>query len=982
MEVDDGILNDNDAAKLRALIGGDENEEALVFSEEEMDVDAGNDADDAVAEGEESFAFSDDDDARLSDADIDEAFEFHNALRDAANFKVKPNRKKKKKGGLSQMQAMIRREATSPEVKALLSEANVAFVQQDLEKAQKLFLEVVKIDNTNFAAYKTLGEIALIQENLNNCSNFWMLAAHLHAWDYKFWREVAELSLSLHHQRQAMYCYTKAIRASKHKDYSSIFDRARLYRERHKFKRATDSLLKLREALPHDPAVVRELAKVYVDENRVNDAITMYNKILEDNVVCRRKSNEEDKLNTIKFDFSELNILCELYSGKCAWSLGIKALKQTARWIQHRENQKFWNEYEDADIEFDDRRFANHKFEALSLDEKRKDYTLPIDLRVQLGLFRLNCKNQNKENEEEAKIHFSFLLEEPLEDMADLYKKVGMELESFGLYKEALNYLIPLSTLEDQYTTDLVLAIAKCQRETEDFEGARESYMLLLEYDPENIEVKINLAEVCFYLRDTDTTTRLYKEAKEQRAKEKASARLLTDQTESEPDIEDELVEEDDFDTEPALIADLPTRPTKRKKVTLSEAEFKTLEEKSQTRTQKMYERAERLQNTLDQGSSVENRAAASVWIELALNLIELFSMYRCFFSSERARKFNVDLRKRITKQGVDYQLSRMRYLGDEIILSSHYEQPEQALQTDSFKGIKYEQWYDLFMKYALMISKYDGDVESATSILGIARHINVFQKMELTTTLVGLSVGLIVSDHNMIQDQLRALMNDYQFSPTVLKTFLASYVPDSYNSEHYADASTQKYILRQVKAYDSLREGGKPISGMAAITNHNVDLEHSHPLLNYIYASFLYLNKSYYSSLLYCLKLYSDFNNDPSLLLLLALSNLNRSTQRKTLNTNFQILQGFTFLFEYTKLKDMSDPYQKMETLYNVGRAFHQLGLDNIAIDFYQIVLDIEVEDERYDLKKESAYNLYMIYNIHHNFEYAEEIMNKYLVV
>ncbi|VEU22806.1 DEKNAAC103869 [Brettanomyces naardenensis] len=1045
MESDDELLDDRQAARLRELLESDgvnNNEEAVVFSDDDeaMDeaMDDGIDDEDYVEEGgdeqdeeegeeeeerekiadafdepgtdREAFGFSDED-VELSESDIDEEFEFRNALREASNFRVKsrkkkdaesesdieqevekiaPPKKKKRKGGLAALRRKIRRENLSPEVKLLLGKANEAFVKNDLSTAAKQYLEVVKMDKNNFSAYKTLGEIARLQGDYNRCSNFWLLAAHIHQWDYEFWRELAELSVELGHQRQALYCYTKAIRASHHKDYESIFARACLYREREKFKRATDSLLKLRSILPHEPKVVRELAKVYVDENRVNDAITMYNKLLEENMTYRRlrEKGEKVELKNITFDWSELNILSELYSSKGAWQLGIKALRQISRWIQQRENQEFWDEHLEVDVEFDERRFDYPKFQNFNLNEKKKQYSLPIDIRVQLGLFRLNSKN-----EDEALKHFGFLLEQPIEDTADLFLKVGTELESFGLYKEALEFLVPLSYIEEQNTPELVLAIAKCLRETQDFGNAKEAYMRLLEYNPDDVEIKVALAEVCFYLNDMETTARLYKEAKLQRSREKASARsnLLTavgdedllenaDDNETENDVDDIFNE-----THQALIADLPQKKSKRKKIDVSAGELRTMETKSENRIRKQYDRAYKILQTLEERSlpstATNSKAIASLWIDLASDLIEIFSMYRCFFSSERARRFNVGLRKRTAKLSVDHKLWRMRYLQNEIILSSEMDQPEQALARDSFKGIGYEQWYDLFLKYSLMIAQYEGDVDSAMAILDIARHVNVFKENELSTTLVGLSVGLITKDHTLVQNQVRTMMNDYQFCPMVLRIFLASHIPDSYSSSHYADPSTQKYILRQVKAYDALKDG-KDVSGMAAITNRNVDLAKNHPLLNYIYASFLYFNKSYYSSLSYCLKLYHDFPNDPSLLFLLALSNLNRSTQRKTLNTNFQILQGLTFLLEYTKLKDFNDPYQKMEALYNVGRAFHQLGLDNIAIGFYEKVLGMEVEDENYDLKRETAYNLCIIYNIHQNFRLAEEIMDKYLVV
>ncbi|GMF03385.1 unnamed protein product [Ambrosiozyma monospora] len=186
-----------------------------------------------------------------------------------------------------------------------------------------------------------------------------------------------------------------------------------------------------------------------------------------------------------------------------------------SRWIQLRESQTFWDDYTDIDVEFDSRRFDYAKFNSMKNREKKKEYLLPIDIRVQLGLFRLNMKNSK-----EALNHFQFLLEFSVSEVSDLYHKVGTELESSGLYEEALQFLGPLSEDAQEYNTiELIMIIARCLRETEDFESAKAAYQWLLEREPDNLEIKVNLAEVCFYLNELDTTSRFMLEHKKKKTK-------------------------------------------------------------------------------------------------------------------------------------------------------------------------------------------------------------------------------------------------------------------------------------------------------------------------------------------------------------------------------------------------------------------------------------------------------------------------------
>ena len=69
----------------------------------------------------------------------------------------------------------------------------------------------------------------------------------------------------------------------------------------------------------------------------------------------------------------------------------------------------------------------------------------------------------------------------------------------------------------------------------------------------------------------------------------------------------------------------------------------------------------------------------------------------------------------------------------------------------------------------------------------------------------------------------------------------------------------------------------------------------------------------------------------------------------------------------------------ERQEADYNLGRAFHLLGLVSIAVENYYKVLN-DYADEK--LKKHAAYNLVTIYQESGNTRLANNIMENYLSI
>lgn len=967
----------------------------------------------------------------FSDDGYDEQ-EFMDAIRDANNFK----RRKGKKSGSSRHESapkQRRERPLDPEVAQLLSEANEAYVRNDIQVAEQLYNKVIKADAKNFAAYKTLGDIYHLQGRLNDCCNSWFLAAHLNSSDWEFWKMVAELSAELSHVRQAIYCYTRAIRIN-NEEWECIYNRALLYKEIGQLGRAFDGFQKLYAYDPLDANILRELAVIYVEYNRVSEAIELYTRVFNDNVARRNafilasesavdseneSDNESDvpdedlnitqeelelysgvpskqiakKHRCIPFDWSSLNILAELFIKQNSELNGIKTIKRCARWIQHRETQTFWEDVYD-DSEFDNRRFNNAKFQSLTEREKAKSYFLPIDIRIRLGLLRLNNKNVS-----EAMQQFQFLYEEKFDEIADLYFEVGVQLVKLDRYQEAIDFLSPLTQLSEYDTIELYKPLSKCFRELDQLENARDAFEKLVQFDPNDLEHKLSLAEVYHSLGDDEEFDRLLHEVVEERKRQaKEETPEVSNETETgkktrprlaiaplEEELPSEEIRSATLGTGKPLLEDhnYNKMPIKKKKTPEEiEREKKEREKKIRSNVLNKYGQLKIYKH----GMEVADSTKTTLWIDTASDLIDIFSSIKNFFVKSRSKKFvGIIKRSRKFNKVIDYRIEKLSKLSQGENLMDGLPLLEEKITTSStteLRGLTYDQWFELFMELALTIARFQSATDGL-SIIETAMEVNVFSQHPGRVKMmkfVKLAIILNLKDEQEIVENLRGLLNQFQFNRKVFQLFMFSVSEGQTALRILSSTVQQKFFLRQLKAFDSIRFG-QHVNGQASITN-NV----SNPgkktctYLNYIYAMLLYSSRGFMPALQYLKRLEIEIGNDPMLDLMIGLSHLHRSMQRLTGNRHFQILQGFKYLYQYHELRYASyTDIEKQEADYNIGRAFHLLGLFTPAVKYYNKVLN-DFEDSK--LKKHAAYNLILIYNESENFEFSNVLMDRYLSI
>ncbi|XP_014270626.1 general transcription factor 3C polypeptide 3 [Halyomorpha halys] len=116
---------------------------------------------------------------------------------------------------------------------------------------------------------------------------------------------------------------------------------------------------------------------------------------------------------------------------------------------------------------------------------------------------------------------------------------------------------------------------------------------------------------------------------------------------------------------------------------------------------------------------------------------------------------------------------------------------------------------------------------------------------------------------------------------------------------------------------------------------------------------------------------------------LLLGLTYLQMAAQKFTSKKHHLVVQALGLLTQY---RDLRGPEGLQEVHYNLGRGFHHLGLLTQAIFHYKKVLELKGLFDRqnpiFDLSREAAFNLHLIYCQSESYELAKMYLEKYVTI
>lgn len=328
----------------------------------------------------------------------------------------------------------------------------------------------------------------------------------------------------------------------------------------------------------------------------------------------------------------------------------------------------------------------------------------------------------------------------------------------------------------------------------------------------------------------------------------------------------------------------------------------------------------------------------------------------------------------------------------------------EPVLLQHEHRGIPFDQWLDLFLEYAVSLARRQ-QAQEAYIVCQSARDSIVY-KSQNNTFLIHVAwaaCAIYASDEETCVAVARFFMRFCHTSTDSYRMFSALCRACQSPVSWYSSGPAQKYILRQIKAMDrallppELAEKSMMAWDTAVPQDAGTGTRHTHldVALLMLYGHILLTSTSYTYALNYFLRAAALDPTNPMINLSTGIAYIHYAMKRQADNRQFIITQGLHYIHEYYGLRRTSlEVTERLEAHYNVGRAYHLLGLFHLAAEYYARVLAEaegwrrwrEANDEKAgELREfvvESAMNLRTYSLVNGDMEGAVAITEQYLVL
>lgn len=724
------------------------------------------------------------------------------------------------------------------------------------------------------------------------------------------------------------------------------------------------------------------------------------------------------------FEWSDLRIYLEFFGigdEEQDWGRAAGELKEVARWLLGRREETCWEGWEYDDREWDvndDRRVLVPGYEPGRFPLQSYGLALPVDLRAKLVIYRLRLGQH-----QEAALHMECL--DPKDERGhdlpamerfryfpDCLKDVGAELLAHDQPAVALDYFdlyrrIAAENPEDVVVdADMLVNQGRCYLALGNKVAAEECFIGALDEDEYHIDARFELAK-------------LYEAESEKEGREEAF--LLVNEA-----LDLEARQGGDGDR--AGLAGGPKkrrsnyqrarREPKPKKDRVPRAP-RPPGEKRKYRPRRLGGSAEKQRQEMERKNAMldKYRAAADLrpqvaggdpeamarWMSVAKDLVDDFRSSKQFFPWDKYVRF-MGYNTILSTDAIPAKSSKLAAMaarlqqnlapveGQDASAAQHQLPP--ALRHDHY-GIPFEEWLDLLLDYALNLT-FANQVEEAYVVLLSARDSVVFKSRDhaflihITWALCAVYAG----DEEQCVHIARFFMRDYMPGTDSYRLFAAMVRLCQAPPSWYTSGPGQKFILRQIKLMDKAA-----VSDSGEVNPAQLDV-----CLLTIYGHILYTSQSYPYALSYFMRAASIDPTNPMINLSLGIGYIQYALKRQAPNRQYLITQGFAFFQKYYRHR-VASPHagERQEAKFNMGRAYHILGLGHLAVKYYSEVLDeskemkdggqqqletsaAEAEAEavmgREDLALEAAYNIKTICFQMGDLEGARAITEEWLVV
>lgn len=935
-----------------------------------------------------------------------------------------------------------------PEFTAIQNEAMRVFIEeQDNTKAMRLILQAISVNPEIYSAHALLSEIYFAEGENQKAVDALYLGAHCAPKDPDIWQGVADACLRVVTVdreialRQALSCYRQILEIDKNNQ-DAVFQRAAIYFELGNHQKAFAENKKLLETMPHNTSVIRQKAQMLADTKRMEEALQLCEaSIAHGKGMC---SGAEDE-----FSWPDIIVYADIFARCDQIDKAISVLKKLARWLVGRETEDYWDEIVEDDREWDaedePRRVEVDSFRPQLFPIETYGLALPLELRIKLGLCRLRL---GLDDRIEALGHFEWLEPDnigpgaPIYRHKELFLDIAKGLKEVKEHQEALRYYETLLAVDAYSDVSFWLQAGATSYSCGKKEQSRNCYEAAKRANPGCVEARLQLAMLYVELGDKvnalenaeeafDLTThgivtserRIYEKRNHKAARKAAERVLKIARRLGRPRIRKPAV------PTPATIKrkqeaktrrekKLATKIERQKKIYERKAKKKTLSSKSDTqRTTKIQQLYASLTEATP-GMRNGNLEARATWIESAQEMLGDYCSVNALFPSEKHMRFE------------GYEAEDIRKA--QTTLHQKFDDEQDGITAvrsgaaTKYRGIPFTSWLDIFLETAILHAKSGQRWKDACyALLKTAQECSVWYHdpdamLQIYTCFFACALELH-DEHTLLFTVGRWFMKRFQFCTDAYRLFAAFNLfhtttdggkPTPSRGE-YREPATQKFLMRQMRALDSLlpedynadgEEGPlpkfmrtHPTRKDDANEDDDIDMEPSHRPKDFdvvmlcLYGHILYAGDTFVSALNYFYRALTLDSSNTMALLSIALCYFHEMPKRSVEDRHMHVLNGMAVFEEYadTRLEQASSRGQsavrtaRQEIEFNRARIWQMLGFGDLAVMEYGKLFDIgRQEDPDEDWSMEAAFAAANIYASNGDPAMARHITEQYMVV
>lgn len=384
-----------------------------------------------------------------------------------------------------------------------MMESTTAFLSSDYDEALSCARRAIMLNPEVFGAHQRIYEVLKLQ-GFRRDAILALISGAVVLRDVELWIDVAKEIRALSEDerepedtKRAIDCYEQAIKLDPKRDaYEARVGKRQLHDELEDWEGARKQCKAIARRWPSDLENVALYARYCWQTNerlwwdRAKDA---YRAVF-------ASFDDPDMFPENEDPWTHLNVYLEFFFKLGEYQGGMQELRRVSRWILGRKNDTFWDGYQDDDREFDlddDRRALSWDYQQGSVSHDKSQYGegLPVEIRIKLGLFRMQMGHAYHS---EAFRHFDPLrqLSYDIENFGDMFYEVAECLCGYGHFGLAIDYYEPLKALPELLTSNYWLGLGECYKSFGRDKEAEECYHALLAADRSNVKARVQLIKV------------------------------------------------------------------------------------------------------------------------------------------------------------------------------------------------------------------------------------------------------------------------------------------------------------------------------------------------------------------------------------------------------------------------------------------------------------------------------------------------------